>query len=189
MPSHRADDVVAFWCGSGADYRRRHKRWFEKDPAFDAEIRRRFLHWHEALAGSRGWLDDARGCLARIVVMDQFPRQMFRGKLRAFSTDTLALETARMALERGYDAGRLPVERLFLYLPFEHSEALADQKRVCQLMAPLAEFPETDDALRYAIAHRDVIRRFGRFPHRNSILGRASSPEEIEFLRQPGSSF
>jgi uncharacterized protein (DUF924 family) len=189
MLSHRADEVLAFWFGSGADYGRRHKRWFEKDAAFDAEITRRFLHLHEALARSPAWLDDARACLARIVVLDQFPRQMFRGKPRAFFTDTLALETARLAVERGYDVGRLPVERLFLYLPFEHSEALADQERACALTAPLAAFPETDDVLRYAIAHRDIIRRFGRFPHRNSILGRISTPEEVEFLKQPGSSF
>ena len=189
MLSHRADDVLAFWFGSGADYGRRHKRWFEKDAAFDADITRRFLRQYEALARSPAWLDDDRACLARVVVLDQFPRQMFRGKPRAFSTDQLALETARLAVERGYDAGRLPVERLFLYLPFEHSEALADQERACDLMAPLAAFAETDDALRYAIAHRDVIRRFGRFPHRNSILGRSSTPEEVEFLRQPGSSF
>jgi uncharacterized protein (DUF924 family) len=189
MLSHRADDVLAFWFGSGADYGRRHKRWFDKDAAFDAEITRRFLHLHEALARSPAWLDDARACLARIVVLDQFPRQMFRGKPRAFASDTLALETARLVVERGYDAGQLPVERLFLYLPFEHSEALADQERACRLMAPLAAFSETDDALRYAVAHRDVIRRFGRYPHRNSILGRVSTPEEVEFLRQPGSSF
>ena len=114
---------------------------------------------------------------------------MFRGKPRAFATDKLALETARLALERGYDARRRPVERLFLYMPFEHSEALADQERACELMTPLAAFAETGDALRYASAHRDVIRRFGRFPHRNSILGRSSTPEEVEFLKQPGSSF
>src|SRR5205085_10265405 len=101
----------------------------------------------------------------------------------------LALETARLTLERRTDAGRLPVDRLFLYLPSEHSEAHADQERACELMAPLAAFPETDDALRYAVAHRDVIKRFGRFPHRNIILGRASTPEELEFLKQPGSSF
>jgi uncharacterized protein (DUF924 family) len=189
MPSHRADEVLAFWFGTGTGYGQRHKRWFEKDPAFDAEITRRFLQLHEALARSPAWLDDPRACLARIIVLDQFPRQMFRGKPRAFATDTLALETARLVLQRGYDAGRLPVERLFLYLPFEHSEALGDQERACALMAPLAAFTETDDVLRYAIAHRDVIRRFGRFPHRNSILGRASTPEEVEFLKQPGSSF
>src|SRR3954469_5145038 len=103
MLSHRADEVLAFWFGSGADYGRRHKRWFEKDPAFDAEITRRFLHVHEALARSPAWLGESGAGLARIVGLDQFPRQMFRGKPRAFATDTLALETARLAIERRYD--------------------------------------------------------------------------------------
>ncbi len=189
MPNHRAHDVLDFWFGTGADYGKRHKRWFEKDVAFDAEIAERFLPLYEELAQSSAWLDDARSCLARIIVLDQFPRQMFRGRPRAFSSDLLALQAARVALERRYDQGSLPVERLFLYLPFEHSETLADQELACELIAPLAAFPETDDVLRYAIAHRDIIRRFGRFPHRNAILGRESTAEEIEFLKQPGSSF
>jgi uncharacterized protein (DUF924 family) len=123
------------------------------------------------------------------VVLDQFPRNMFRGTARAFATDALALEAARHAVASGYDRAMLPVERLFVYLPFEHAEALADQETACELMAPLDRFPETADVGRYAIAHRDVIRRFGRFPHRNAALGRASTPDEIEFLKGPGSSF
>ena len=189
MANHRADEVLAFWFGEGAEYGKRHKRWFEKDPAFDAEVTRRFLDLYEELVAEAVWLDAAPECLARIVVLDQFPRQMFRGTPRAFKSDPLALQAARLAVERGYDRGLLPVERLFVYLPFEHSEALADQERGCELMAPLAAFHETDDALRYAIAHRDIIRHLGRFPHRNSILGRTSTPEELEFLKQPGSSF
>ena len=189
MPNYRAQDVLDFWFGTGADYGKRHKRWFEKDPAFDAEITRRFLPLYEGLAQNADWLEDASRCLARIIVLDQFPRQMFRGEPRAFASDPLALEAARLALERKYDQGRLPVERLFLYLPFEHSESLADQELACELTAPLGQFPETDDVLRYAVAHRDIIRRFGRFPHRNSILGRDSTAEELEFLKQPGSSF
>jgi len=189
MSNYRPDDVLDFWFGSGADYGRRHKRWFEKDAGFDAEISRHFLGLYESLAGARHWLDAAKPCLARIVVLDQFPRQMFRGNARAFATDALALAAAKLALERGYDRGLLPVEKLFVYLPFEHSEALADQLRACELTEPLAKFPETEDAHRYACAHRDIIARFGRFPHRNAILGRASTPEEVEFLKQPGSSF
>ena len=189
MHNYRAQDVLDFWFGVGSDYGRRHKRWFEKDAAFDREITQRFLPLYEGLAHDAEWLDDAPHCLARILVLDQFSRQMFRGKPRAFVSDPLALQAARLALERAYDQGRLPVERLFFYLPFEHSESLADQERACELTAPLAVFPETDDVLRYAIAHRDIIKRFGRFPHRNAILGRASMPEEIEFLKQPGSSF
>ena len=109
-------------------------------------------------------------------------RHIHRGTARAFAADGLALATARLALERGDDASLSPVERLFLYLPFEHSEALEDQQRACELMKPLAAFPETDDAYRYAIAHRDVIQRFGRFPHRNRMLGRPSTDEETQFL-------
>lgn len=189
MLNYRAEDVLEFWFGSHSDYGKRHKRWFEKDAAFDAEITARFLPLYEELEREAAWLNEARSCLARIVVLDQFPRQMFRGKPRAFAADPLALQAARLAVEHGYDRGALPVERLFLYLPFEHSEALADQERACKLTAPLAAFPETNDALRYAIAHRDIIRRFGRFPHRNSILGRQSTAEEIDFLKEPGSSF
>jgi uncharacterized protein (DUF924 family) len=189
MANHRADEVLAFWFGSGADYGKRHKRWFDKDPAFDAEVTRRFLGLYEELARNAAWLDGARECLARSVVLDQFPRQMFRSTARAFASDSLALQAARLAVERGYDRGLLPVERMFVYLPFEHSESLDDQLRACELSEPLAAFPETDDVYRYALAHRDIIRRFGRFPHRNRILGRESTPEELEFLKQPGSSF
>jgi len=189
MPNHRAEDALAFWFGQGPDYGKRHKRWFEKQPGFDTEVRQRFLGLHEELANGREWLSSARERLARILLLDQFPRNMFRGTVRAFATDPLALETAKLAVERGDDPLLLPVERLFLYLPFEHSEALEDQQRACELTKPLAAFPETDDAHRYAIAHRDVIARFGRFPHRNQTLGRASTAEELEFLKQPGSSF
>ena len=186
-----AREVLDFWFGSGSDHGKRHKRWFAKDPAFDAELRERFSGLVEDLLQGkhRGWLSDPRECLARIVALDQFPRQIHRGSPRAFAADPLALEAARHVLAHRYDAGMLPVERLFAYLPFEHSESLADQERACELMRPLAQFAETDDALRYAEAHRDIIARFGRFPHRNAILGRASSREELEFLKQPGSAF
>jgi uncharacterized protein (DUF924 family) len=189
MTNQHPDDVLAFWFGAGADYGKRHKRWFAKDPALDAEIARRFFYLHEGLATDRRWLESSRACVARILVLDQFPRNMFRGTPRAFASDALALETARHAVAEGYDRQLLPVERLFVYLPFEHSERLEDQERACELCKPLAAFPETDDTLRYAIAHRDIIRRFGRFPHRNAILGRESTPQELEFLRQPGSGF
>lgn len=189
MTHHRADEVLAFWFGQGADYGKRHKRWFEKSPALDAEVAQRYRDLCDQLAHGREWLEAPRGRLARIIVLDQFPRHIYRGTPRAFAADPVALDTAKLAIEHADDQRLLPVERHFLYLPFEHSEALEDQERACELTQPLAGFPETDDAYRYAIAHRDVIRRFGRFPHRNSILGRASTPEELEFLKQPGSSF
>ena len=187
----RPDDVLLFWFGAPAERGKRHKRWFEKSDAFDREVRERFLHPYEAGFEGKlsGWKAEPRDCLALIVLLDQFPRNMFRGTPRAFAADPVALDTARYAVEQGYDKVLLPVERLFAYLPFEHSESLADQLRACELIKPLERFPETDDAYRYALAHLDVIQRFGRFPHRNAILGRASTPEESDFLKQPGSSF
>ncbi|TMI18960.1 MAG: DUF924 domain-containing protein [Betaproteobacteria bacterium] len=191
MNDHLPSGVLRFWFGAGEEYGRRHKRWFEKDPSFDAEVSRRFLPLYEKLAAGAGreWLESRADCLARIVVLDQFPRQLFRGSARAFATDALALEAARHAITRGYDRSMLPVERMFAYLPFEHSESLEDQLKACELTAPLAAFPQTADAPRYALRHRDVIQRFGRFPHRNVALGRPSTPEEIEFLKQPASHF
>jgi uncharacterized protein (DUF924 family) len=182
-------EVLSFWFG--AERGKPRKAWFEKNEAFDREIRERFLPlYEEAAAGKMALLKEtAADCLALIVVFDQFPRNMFRGTARAFATDPLALEAARHAVARGFDQGMLPVERTFVYLPFEHSEALADQHKACELFQPLDAFPETQGVYRYALAHREIIERFGRFPHRNAILGRASTPEELEFLKGPGSSF
>jgi uncharacterized protein (DUF924 family) len=183
----RAAAILAFWFGRGD----RDKRWFEKNAAFDAEVRERFLALHaEGAAGKLAhWKSEPADCLALIVLLDQFPRNMFRGTARAFATDALALVAAHHAVVRGYDRAMRPVERMFIYLPHEHAESLEEQLRSCDLCAPLVDFPETADVYRYALAHRDIIQRFGRFPHRNAILGRASTPEEIEFLQVPGSSF
>ena len=187
QPIHH--EVLAFWFGMPRGQRL--KRWFEKDAAFDAQVRRRFLPlYEETAAGAHPqWLGETESCLARIVVLDQLPRNMFRDTPRAFAADPLALDAAHHALAARYDRDRLPVERMFFYLPFEHSESLEDQERACELCRPLEAFPETHDAYRYAVAHRDIIARFGRFPHRNAILGRESTPEEVEFLKSPGSSF
>ena len=179
-----APQVLAFWFGSGADYGIPQKRWFEKDPAFDAEVRTRFSALHQTLSGNREWLGAPAECLARIVVLDQFPRNMFRGSPRAFATDSLALAAARHAIDSGYDRGWLRVEKIFAYLPFEHSESLDDQECACDLMRPLG-----DEQYDYALRHKAIIERFGRFPHRNAVLGRESTSEEIEFLKQPGSGF
>ncbi len=186
-----APEVLQFWFGEGAERGKPHKRWFEKDAAFDALVRKRFQHLHEEMLRTRHveWLDDPQSCLARIIVLDQFPRHIYRGSARAFSTDASARETANHLVSEGWDRDLLPVERMFAYLPFQHSESLEDQERALELYRPLQAFPETADTGRYAIAHRDIIRRFGRFPHRNAALGRLSTPEEIEFLKQPGSSF
>jgi uncharacterized protein (DUF924 family) len=183
----RAQSILTFWLGDGS----RDKRWFEKSGAFDEQVRRRFLGLHEEAATGmlRRWRDEPAACLALIVLLDQLPRNMFRGTPRAFATDAAALDTARQAVSRGDDRAMLPLERMFVYLPFEHAESLAEQDKACELTKPLEAFPETDDVYRYALAHRDIIARFGRFPHRNAILGRESTAEEIEFLSGPGSSF
>jgi len=186
-----APQVLGFWFGEGAEYGKAHKRWFEKDPGFDALVTQRYQALHrEMLQGRhRDWLGEPRACLARIIVLDQFPRHVYRGTARAFSTDALALQAAGKLVAEGWDRTLLPVERMFAYLPFQHSESLADQERACELYESLKTFPEGADSHRYALAHRDIIRRFGRFPHRNAALARPSTPEEIEFLKQPGSSF
>jgi uncharacterized protein (DUF924 family) len=180
-----------FWFGEGTDYGKVQKRWFEKDPVFDALVTKRYQRLHQEMrdGAHRDWLNDAHGCLARIIVLDQFPRHIYRGAAAAFSTDAAAHEAARHLVDEGWDKTLLPVERMFAYLPFQHSESIAEQERAIRLYEPLKAFPETSDTDRYAVAHRDIIRRFGRFPHRNAALGRRSTPEEIEFLKQPGSSF
>jgi uncharacterized protein (DUF924 family) len=165
--------------------------WFRKDDAFDADIRQRFgVALSAGLAGAFGeWCVDAHGCLARVILLDQFTRNAFRGTPDAFAGDERALATARDAIEHGFDQALVPEERWFLYMPFEHSEALADQDRAVALFEALASETGLSEPLPWAISHREVIRRFGRFPHRNDILGRTSTPEEIAFLEQPGSRF
>ena len=185
MRAVNPQEVRDFWFGSDR------KAWFEKSPAFDEEIRRRFLSLYELAAAERleDWQKDPAGCLALVLVLDQFPRNMFRGSAKAFAADPLARAAARVILEHSWDKGMAPEERMFAYLPFEHSESLADQERCLSLMRGISVFPETADLPKWAEAHLVIIRRFGRFPHRNAALGRESTAEEIEFLTQPGSSF
>jgi uncharacterized protein (DUF924 family) len=172
--------VLDFW------FQRDRKDWFAKDAGFDQDIRSRFLPLYELAAsgGLAGWMQAPESCLALVILLDQFPRNMFRGTARAFAADPLALEAARTLVGHGWDKSLSKDERTFAYLPFEHSEALADQERACELMRPLDE-----EVYRYALRHREIIERFGRFPHRNAALGRASTPEEIAFLAKPGSGF
>ncbi len=177
------ETILEFWFGAAA-----RAQWFAKDPAFDALIRDAYLALYETAAagGLRSWEDGPRGALALVLVLDQFPRNMFRGQPRAFAADPLARAVAERAIAAGHDQNFDQLSRSFFYLPFEHSEDLADQQRCTGLMASLTSHP---DLLRWAWQHRRIIERFGRFPHRNPILGRASSAAEQRFLAAPGSSF
>jgi uncharacterized protein (DUF924 family) len=167
-------DIVSFWRDAGPE------RWFKKDAGFDEEIRGRFLAIHEAAAAGKltDWEASAEGALALLILLDQFPRNMFRGQARAFASDPLARAIAAGALVRGYDAQAPSAMRGFFYLPFEHSENLADQERAVAFYRTIGDA----DGLKWAELHADIIRRFGRFPHRNTALGRATTPEERAFL-------
>jgi uncharacterized protein (DUF924 family) len=166
-------DVLAFWRAAGPD------KWFTKDDAFDAEIRARFLATYEAAAaGQLAWDGDPAGALALVIVLDQFPRNIFRDSARAFAADPLARQVTTGAIDRGFDQQVVLAERSFFYLPFEHSEALADQERCIALNRASGDA----DALKWAELHADIIRRFGRFPHRNKVLGRATTSDEQAFL-------
>jgi uncharacterized protein (DUF924 family) len=172
------DDVVRFWKEAGPE------RWFAKDEAFDREFAEAFLNEHEAAANGAliAWRADPVGAFALVLLLDQFPRNAFRGEPRAFATDARGLEEADRAVARGFDAQIEKELRVFFYLPFEHAENLADQERAVALITALGDAEFT----RYAVLHRDVIARFGRFPHRNRILGRISSAEEEAFLASGG---
>ena len=194
LPDITARDILEFWFGSPGSTEDGQSRaiWFKKDPAFDEEVRRRFGAVHQAAAADQledYWSATSEGCLARVIVLDQFSRNMYRDTPQAFAFDAKALAAAGRAVDAGLDSRILPVQRMFLYLPFEHSEDLAQQRRSLALFDGLSAFPEMAEPIAYARRHYEVIARFGRFPHRNRILGRASTPEEEEYLRQPGSGF
>jgi len=160
--------------------------WWAKSEATDATIRERFLALHERLTADGGAeISECRALLAAVIVLDQFSRHLFRGSPRAFATDALARRLARLTIECGCDSGMCDEERMFLYLPFQHSEERADQSLALELFDRLGNESWTRDT----IAHKALIDRFGRFPHRNVILGRESTPEEIAALGEPGGSF
>jgi uncharacterized protein (DUF924 family) len=179
-----ADDVLQFWFGDGA---RARPEWFRKDPAFDSEIRRRFGDLIDAALDDRleNWGDDARSALARIVLLDQFTRNVYRDSARAFAGDTRALAAARAMVVAGQDLALPPLLRTFVYLPFEHAEDLDAQREAVRLFERLGDEGSTV----WARKHLAIIERFGRFPHRNAALGRVSTPEEEAFLAEPGSRF
>ncbi|MCC6949606.1 MAG: DUF924 family protein [Bradyrhizobiaceae bacterium] len=171
-------DVIAFWRAAGKD------RWFEANADFDVEVRERFLATHEAAVAGKlaDWEASPESALALLLLLDQFPRNMFRGTPRAFATDAQAREVAQRALARGFDRQADPELRGFFYLPFMHSEELADQEICLRLYRELGDA----NGIKYAEIHHDAIRRFGRFPHRNKILGRESSDDEIAYLEDGG---
>jgi len=178
-PGHAAEDTVHLWL-----------RWFVPDPEFDRLCKSLFLNSYKDAAFGRldGWKKAPRSCLALVLLLDQFPRNMFRDTARAFATDTKAREVSRHAIASGFDRELAPVMRMFLYLPFEHSEHLDDQMESVRLAIALEDecgkSPETTAIRKSARSHLETIRRFGRFPGRNEALGRQSTREEIEFLKQ-----
>ncbi len=186
-------EILEFWFGREGEegYGEFREAWFVKNPEFDREIRDRFEPvYEEAAAGGLDlWRDEARSCLALIVVLDQFPRNMYRGDARMYAADELARATARHAVEHAFDRELPPHGRMFMYLPFEHSENLEDQRLSVELFRGLAGQMGSEDLLEYSVRHMEIVERFGRFPHRNEILGRPTTPEEAEFLEGPNSSF
>lgn len=176
MTTPEAADLLAFWKDAGQ------KRWFTEDEAFDATLRDRFLAQHERAAAGKldaTWTRDGESALALVILLDQFPRNAFRGTARAFATDASARGIADRALAAWFDVAVPEELRFFFYLPFQHSESLTDQDRSVALHERIG-MPE------WAIKHREIIRRFGRFPHRNAVLGRTTTAEEQAFLDAGG---
>lgn len=185
-----ADSILDFWFEDAGP-----KRWFTADPAFDAQVRRRFgrrLQRFLVVDNVEGdaWLAAPKSALALVILLDQFPRNVWRGSNKAFALDGLALQAATILVDRGFDEALTADRRVFAYMPFMHSESLADQDRGVALCEARLDPEEATSTLRHACAHRDLIVRFGRFPHRNAALGRESTPEEAAFLAgggyQPG---
>jgi uncharacterized protein (DUF924 family) len=192
VPS-RAGEVLDFWFGREGDpeYGQFREEWFRKDPSFDARVTEQFADLYEEAAGGNldGWRDDAESCLALVILLDQFPRNMFRGDGRTHAEDSRALGASEYAVEHALDRELPAFQRMFLYMPFMHSESVEDQRRSVELFERLAGEEGAPDVVSYAVAHRDIVERFGRFPHRNEILGRETTPEEAVFLTKEGSSF
>ena len=191
----RFKEILSFWFGQPRDdkeyFDEWHSRWFAYDPQFDQVVRDRFLSDYRLAAERKlmDWQNQPHSGLALILLLDQFPRNMFRGEPGAFATDSLAREVTEFLIRSMFDQQLLPVERMFIYLPLMHSETLSDQQRSVTLYRQLAQETTYLNVVPFATQHLEIIRRFGRFPHRNAILGRPSTLEEAEFLRQPGSSF
>ena len=175
-------EILDFWFAEG-----REKQWFVRSDAFDEEVRAVLGRWHQRAKKGEldAWRESARGILALVLLLDQVPRHLHRGSPDAYACDPQARELTRAAIAKGLDQQLTKQQRQFLYLPLEHSEDLADQEEAVALITPLGDA----EATRYALIHRDIIARFGRFPHRNKSLGRHTTPAEEAFLKEPDSSF
>lgn len=189
----RADELLDYWFGpkDGPEWGKLRKLWFGGGPAVDEECRTRFGDLHvQADAGDLdAWRDWPEDCLALVILLDQFSRNLYRGTWKAFASDAKALALAEHAIKRGWDQQFEPVQRWFLYLPFEHAENLAAQHRALALFSALPDDDNRKIAVDYAQKHLDVIEKFGRFPHRNEMLGRPSTPEETKYLAEGGTRF
>lgn len=198
MTHEKQNLILRFWFGDDSLHPLSHnKMWFSKSPQFDSVIRQNFEGMVEEAASGAfdDWAKTPDGALALVILLDQFPRNIYRGDERAFALDDHARRIAEIALDLGHDKHLTAVERCFLYLPLEHSEDITAQERAVTLFDELARethdgaTPLVNEALSYAIRHRDIIARFGRFPHRNEALGRRSTNDEIEFLKRSDSTF
>lgn len=180
-----SEDILTFWFGDAELTRIIERRdvWFRSTPEFDIQLTQRYGEIHERAGGGAfdHFVDNSSDCLALVLLLDQVPRNIFRGSPRSFGTDAKAREIARVALDRGYDLEMGNWHKAFLYLPFEHSEDMADQDRSCALYETLGQ----ERSLQAALGHREAIRTYGRFPHRNAVLGRVSTPEEDAYLEDP----
>ena len=195
------ETICEYWFGSSDNdlevAKQYSKRWWSKNVGVDAEIKTRFASYLPRVVNGEleQWRDSPLGTLALILLTDQFPRNMFRGTAQAFAYDAIARNLCKQGLKKGIDQKLRPIQRVFFYIPLEHSESLADQEQCLQLFRQLADSaesalqPQLKNYIDFAIRHRDIIERFGRFPHRNALLNRESTPAELTFLKTPGSSF
>jgi uncharacterized protein (DUF924 family) len=188
-----AHAILDFWFGRPGDpaYALPRAAWFRADAAFDRAVQERCGAHHDAAAAGRleSWAGTPLGSLALLILLDQVPRNLFRNTARAYATDLAARTLARVAVDTGFDRALTAVQRGFVYLPFEHSEVLDDQRRALALFEAVPDDPDRAASLAAARRHLEIIERFGRFPHRNAALGRISTPEEEAFLKEPNSSF
>lgn len=184
-PVATPEKILSFWFEGKEEFL---PKWFQKDPTFDERIKDNFFATLKEARAQKlsAWISSAQSCLALIIVLDQFSRNIFRGRRGAFESDNDCLSIAKKGIRLGHDKALPPLWRIFFYLPFEHSENILDQEKSLALISSLKGFDFSDDIILYAQQHYDVIKKFGRFPHRNKALGRVSTPEELDYLEKNG---